>query len=123
MTLHAMTLRAVVASDPARFYPQTWYDREPFMDRDAYWLMTALERAAPPFSHHGRPDVPAAALAWSYLRFPYDAVWQRYFWTSDADAKGQRVYVGGVSEANGCRFEIHRHLHLTDQWGYAVWPT
>ena len=31
------------------------------------------------------------------------------------------VFVGGVTQGNGYHFEVHRHLHLTNQWGLASW--
>jgi hypothetical protein len=54
-----------------------------------------------------------------YLRYPDAECWQGYLWTCDVDRFGQRVYVGGLAQGDG--FQIHRHLHLNEQWGIPVW--
>lgn len=116
-----MTLARLLATHPERFYPQTWYLGEAFLDTEVpdvvpplphYVLMHAMHKPPPdlmlPF---------AAVLAGLYLAHPTNPMWRRYLWCADTDRQGQRVYVG----ANGKGFEIHRHLHLTERWGIPVW--
>lgn len=115
-----MTLRELLETYPDRFYPQTWYVDEPFMDVDApsaVRLPGFLETPSP----NGQELPRATMLAQLYLLYPHEDIWTHYLWCKDTDRMGQRVYVGGVSPLNGHRFEIHRHLHLTSRWGVATW--
>lgn len=119
-----MNLLELREAYPALFYsPQNWF------------LGEAFTRALPdPYRKHGPPkgivrvgkvppltpmlNLPSAVdLAHAFVTFPGDPIWQHFFWCSDLDSKGQRVYVGGVNPSNGHRFEIHRHLHVTAQFG------
>lgn len=121
-----ITLRTLVDAQPERFHPQTWYLGEAFLDVE-------LPEDVPPrspsrLSHIGAvppqvaPMLPlAVTLVAAYLRRPFDPIWARYLWCRDKDAQGQRIYVGGVTDANGRKFEIHRHLAITAQWGVPEW--
>lgn len=115
-----MTLRELLAAHPGRFYPQTWYAEEAFLDFDA-----ATPIRLPDFVEAPCPnghDLPRAALlAQLWIVYPQATIWQQYLWCKDTDHRKQRVYVGGVSAENGYRFEIHRHLHITPRWGVATW--
>ena len=120
------TLRALLAAHPTRFYPQSWYGGQPFLDTplpDDAPVHTPTRMMnigqVPPKLAPGLPL--AVTLANIYLRRPFDPIWSRYFWCADTDALGQRVYVGGVRHENDGRFEIHRHLAITDRWGRASW--
>lgn len=116
-----MSLRDLIAAHPGRFYEQTWYFREAFLD----WPRTypvRLPGFMPQAAVDARDDLPrAVTLAELFLQYPHEPIWSHYLWCADTDALGQRVYVGGVSPTNGHRFEIHRHLHITDRWGVASW--
>lgn len=120
-----VTLREMRRLYPDLFHRnQDWFDAQPFMDRDpgplppfasrAFTVATADCRALP-----AHVLLPAAHLAALYVQEPENPAWDRYLWTSDTDLWGQRVYVGGVS--NTGRFEIHRHLAITDRWGVPLW--
>jgi hypothetical protein len=61
----------------------------------------------------------AAALATIYAQHPSCPHFAGWLWTRDTDRQGQRVYVGGTRFGKG--FQVHRHLHLTDDWGVALW--
>jgi hypothetical protein len=111
-----MTLHEMVTRHPDCFYQQAWYYGEPFMGAEPRpWLGWPSDVS--PFLP-GQVDLAytAADLAALWLEDPTRALWDRYLWTSDTDAQGQRVYVG----SNGKGLEIHRHLHLTDRWGVPV---
>jgi hypothetical protein len=114
-----MTLRELRAAHPDRFYPQTWYEGEAFLDAplppEAPTTVPGVFTIVPT---EGMRLPLAVELAALYLRFPDHPVWRRYLWCADHDAHGQRVYVGD----NGRGFEIHRHLHLTSRWGVPTWP-
>lgn len=114
-----MTLRELIAAHPDRFYPQTWYAGEVFMDiplplnaptnpQPSIWTIVPTPGMALPL---------AVELAALYVAHPDSSIWRRYLWCADIDALGQRVYVGD----NGHGLEIHRHIHLTERFGIPVW--
>lgn len=110
-----MTLRDLIAAHPDRFYPQTWYADEQFLDltpRAIGWPSDVLATGTID------PQATAADLAALYLEHPDCPLWSRYLWTCDHDRHGQRVYVGD----NGRGLEIHRHIHLTSRFGVPQWP-
>jgi hypothetical protein len=128
------TLCDIVAQHQSLFYRQDWWHWEGFADRSLGTL--------PPMPDEFRPlrafpvaggnwydddwgligDLPyAVTYAALYVAHPKAPIWSKYLWTGDTDHLGQRVYVGGVCPENGMRFEIHRHLAITDKWGIAVW--
>jgi len=110
-----MTLRELIARFPDRFYAQTWYGGEAFLDREPRpWL--GWPDWVDPFLPEAHPAYTAADLAGLWLEDPTRRLWIYYLWTSDLDAQGQRIYVG----QNGRGFEIHRHLHLSERWGCPV---
>ena len=110
-----MTLREMIAAHPDKFYPQTWYEGEAFMDveaRDIGWPHRVVQG-----NPKRRGEYTAADLAHLWVTGSRThPLWDSYLWTSDTDSQGQRVYVG----QNGKGLEIHRHLHLTDRWGVPV---
>ena len=118
-----MNLLDLRLAHPHLFYAQDWFLGESFM--------RAL--AGPPVEtptrilHGGRVPAADAALpvaidlAEAFIRDPYAAIWRRFLWCADHDHLGQRIYVGGVSAENGHRFEIHRHLAITEKWGCPSW--
>lgn len=122
-----ITIRLLRARYPDFFLPgQVWFEAEDFLDTPlpedrpfgVPGRVTHVGVAPPKFA----PLLPlAVTLVDTYLRHPFAPIWGRYLWCRDLDAKGQRIYVGGVTDANGRKFEIHRHLHLTAQWGTPVW--
>lgn len=120
-----MTIRQMMREHPELFYSQDWYAEEDFTDME-------LPEGAPitmpqDRSHEGVPPeyllwhttqvVPAVVLVNLYVMNPTDPIWESYFWTSDLDHLGQRVYVG----SNGMGLEIHRHLAITHRWGVPEW--
>ena len=110
-----MTLIGLVKTHPHLFYSQDWYLSEGFTTRPTYGNVTSVSvslRGTIP-SRNDRLAT-AADLADLYVRCPESPLWRDYLWTSDHDARGQRVYVGGT--ANGHGFEIHRHIHITDRF-------
>jgi len=112
-----MTLTELRAACSDQFYTQNWFIGERFMGFYPIGTTTpptARVRGTVPVSSVGLPH--AVDLAHAYLAHPRHDCWRWFWWTADTDAKGRRIYVGGCSEANGWRFEIHRHLHITDQW-------
>lgn len=130
MTAPPITIRALLQSHAPFFYAQTWYYVDPaerFLDeplpddapRESPTRLVRLgERPSTSFAL-GLPL--AVTLVAAYLRHPFDPIWSRYLWCRDTDAKGQRIYVGGVSSLNGRKLELHRHLHLTAQFGAPTW--
>ena len=113
-----MKLADILRAHPDRFYSQTWYEGEPFLNGRAERIELPDRVAPHAFGFMWPDDLPnAATLALLYVRFPDDPIWRRYLWTSDTDSHGQRVYVG----ENGHGLEIHRHLDLTERWGYPQW--
>lgn len=121
-----MTLRELVAAHPDRFYPQTWYAGEAFIDTplplDAPTTLPSviIEQFAylatiVPCRLESLPL--AVELAALYVAHPTAELWRRYLWCDDADSAGQRVYMG----VNNGRMEIHRHIHLTERFGIPVW--
>ncbi len=117
---HDMTLTELRHARPDLFYRQDWFLRERFMQcyPTGETSVRVGTRGAIPTSADGLPR--AVDLAHLYVADPTHAMWRFYWWCADTDAKGQRVYVGGVCAANGLKFEIHRHLHITDQWVTAL---
>lgn len=110
-----MTLRELMQIHPGRFYPQTWYEHEAFMDAQiVYDLGIPAHSVATlqPLAPNAKVRYSAGLLAHLYLAHPDHPIWAHYIWTSDFDAIGQRVYVG----QNGKGLEIHRHIHLTTRF-------
>lgn len=111
---------------PEKFYRQDWYIREAFMrtlpDPDRMLRtpkgIIKVGKVPPPGPSLKLPS--AVDLAHAFLASPDNPLWQHFFWCSDTDALKQRIFVGGVSEVNGFRFEIHRHLAITQNWGIPV---
>jgi len=112
-----VTLRALLAKHPTRFYAQTWYADEAFLDEEP-------DHGAPlprVLDCDGVPKASrytAATLAALYLQHPTHPMWDRYLWTADMDRDDQRIYVGSVT--NTGTFEIHRHIHLSDRFARPV---
>ena len=116
-----MTLRELIAAHPDRFYPQTWYAGERFLDDPVPDVEVCRNEGPYRVTAQGPPPkeelwYSAGDLAALYVAQPALLIWRRYIWTSDLDSVGQRIYVGD----NGKGFEIHRHLHLTERWGVLV---
>ena len=118
-----MTLRELRAAHYDRFHRQDWFDEEPFTDVDVapptFKLVGIRNPGETPRPSQGHL-VHAVELAALFLAEPDHWLWAKYLWTADLDRKGQRVYVGGVCRENGHRFEVHRHLHLSDQWATPI---
>ena len=115
-----MNLLELREAHPGKFYRQDWFVREAFMrtlpsDPLPYRPSKLVRLGQIPKSSHGL--VSAVDLAHLFVVHPEDAIWSNYLWTADMDSNRQRVFVGGVTEANGRRFELHRHLSITMQWG------
>lgn len=115
-----MTLRELLAAHPDKFYPQTWYRDEAFMD-----IPCSIASGFPVhYISNGMlatPQIklaPAAPLAylWCYADRTHP-MWAHYLWTCDVDHLGQRVYVG----QNGHGLEIHRHIHITSRFVSPLW--
>ena len=120
-----MTIREMRERYPKLFYPQVWFAEEAFVD-------TPLPEGAPtklPEERHyiGIPPemiiwdhtdaVSAVELVNLFVLFPNDPLWHSYFWTTDVDRLGQRIFVG----SNGMGLEIHRHLHISHRWAVPGW--
>src|SRR5512147_2860936 len=114
-----MTLRNLLLDNWSLFYhPQTWFIDEPFLDRNLDITDVSVPRGFLPglAEPDSLPD--AVLLAARYVAHPHDPYWVgKYFWCADTDSQGQRVYMG----TNGKGWEIHRHIHLTDRFGTAIW--
>jgi hypothetical protein len=117
-----MTLLELLATFRGLFYAQHWYANEAF-------LRTLPNEARPqsPTRVYRRGKVPASSrglplavdLANAYVRDPANSIWDGFLWCRDIDSLGQRVFVGGVAQGRG--MQIHRHLHLTSDWGTPLW--
>jgi hypothetical protein len=59
----------------------------------------------------------AVDLAHAYVNDPTNEIWRYKLWCRDVDHEGQRVYVTD----NGKGLEVHRHLHLTDDFACPSW--
>ena len=100
------------------FYEQSWFLQQPFMQREP------VNTLQPDVDFRslavGRFDDEPSAIEYAllYVDNPDLTIWRKFLWTRDKDTKGQRIYVGGVTDTTG--FQIHRHLHLTDQWGIGI---
>lgn len=114
-----MTLRELIAAHPHLFYPQTWYEGEAFMDTDVGTGLGVPRAFLPTYADAARAQfLPfAATLVNAYIHAPGLAIWRKRLWCADVDDKGQRVYVTD----NGMGLEIHRHLHITEDFGVALW--
>jgi hypothetical protein len=113
-----MNLAATIFANADRFYDQKWYWGEAFMDRTpAPYMKPPSEFRAMRNPGQAKFLPYAATLAKLWLDYPHLDIWQHYIWTGDFDRDGQQVYVG----VNNGKFEIHRHLHLTDRWGALIW--
>ena len=117
-----LTIRRLRNRYRTLFHPtQDWFEREAFIDAP---LPHEMAHDTTPTARPGIPGrweaLPSAVeLAALYVLDREAPVWRDYLWTSDTDAEGQRVYVGGT--ANGRGFEIHRHLQITNRWGVPTW--
>ena len=120
-----MTIRDLLIKHAHLFYRQDWYWGESFLDDP---LPVGCPKTVP--TKVGNPGVPpnlitwymtdvqpAVVLAWLYVLNPEASIWSHRLWTSSEDKHGQRVYVCD----NGKGLEIHRFLHITDQFGVASW--
>ena len=122
-----MNLLELREAYPEKFHRQDWFVREAFVRalpdpyRNAFPPKGVIRvgKVPPPGNPHKLPT--AVDLAHAFVLHADDPIWQHYFWCSDTDSKGQRVYVGGATEANGMRLEIHRHLVITEQFGEPTW--
>ena len=115
-----MTLRELLTQHPTKFYPQTWYWDEAFLDYDVGDIHTALPSGWDAASYGvGLPKTlpNAVQLAALWLNHPDHILWAKYLWCRDTDAQGQQVYVG----QNGHGLEIHRHIHLTSRFVIPTW--
>lgn len=118
-----MNLLELREAYPGLFYGQNWFLGEAFMRV----LPDPYRKQCPPRGVIRVGKVPplmpmlnlpsAVDLAHAFVATPGDPVWQHWFWCSDLDSLGQRVYVGGACSKNGGRFEIHRHIHITERHG------
>ncbi len=114
-----MTLRELMAAHPERFYAQTWYAGHAFLDRQdggapampTGFLTTYSDAARAAFLPF------AVTLAMLYVEWPGHPLWRKRIWTADLDDHGQRIYVTD----NGNGLEIHRFLHVTEEWGVLCW--
>ncbi len=115
----ALTLRNLRAQYPHLFYPQSWFDNEPFMD-------TPAERIEFPsfmqwsYPYHPAPyskTATAASLCLLYVERPSDPIWEKYLWCADLDSRKQRVFIG----KNDGKMEIHRFLHINSRFGVPTW--
>lgn len=114
--MEVVTLAQIIGNHPDLFYRQQWFLGEAFMYVDAEQVSHMPQFwPAEPNSVKKLPS--AATLALLYVKHPNDPLWNNYLWTSDKDHRGQRVYMG----CNGQGMEIHRHIHLTERFGVAVW--
>ncbi len=117
-----MSLIELMAKHPALFYRQAWYADESFMrvlpnERYVRSPSHIVGIGKVPGSSRGLPL--AVDLVAAYVRDPLNPIWDGYLWARDVDALGQRVYVGGLAFGKG--LQIHRHLHITDNWGCPRW--
>jgi hypothetical protein len=118
-----MTVRELLATYPALFAAQTWYQAEPFMDLPLHRALRVPSGAScdgiPPenFIDEVQELQTVTDLLTAYITDPTAALWDRYLWTRTRDHLGQRIYVG----KNNGLMEIHRHLHLTNRWGVPYW--
>lgn len=110
-----MTLSELRKAHPDKFYPQTWYAGEAFMEREAGFFFDTRPVLVRDDARIAKYS--AAELAYTYLLHPEWPEWKRYLWTSDFDSKGQQVYVGD----NGKGLEIHRHITITEQFAVPLW--
>lgn len=117
-----MTIVEMLDRFPKRFYAQQWYRGEQF----TRILPTEIPNFPPTNVVFAGKEPPknarlyhAVDLLNAYLKAPADPIWERYLWTKDVDASGQRVYVGGINNTGA--IEIHRHLHLTERFGVPSW--
>lgn len=121
----AVNLRQLRAAHPDRFYGQSWYTDEPFMlvgSGGAIPTPIRLEHKGREPALHMIPLLPRAIdLALAFLADPEAPIWGSFLWCADLDRRRQRIYVGNVGAHNGHRFEIHRHLKLTERWGVPAW--
>jgi len=120
-----MTIRDMIRDNPGLFYSQSWYDGEAFMDvelpEDSPTTLPTRR------SYVGIPPelilwphtevVPAVVLVHLFVGNHTAPIWDGYFWTSDTDHLGQRVYVG----SNGKGLEIHRHINISPRFGVPAW--
>lgn len=114
-----MTLSQLIKKHRKQFYRQDWFDGLAFME---------LQEGPPldmPRSLGPEPNgiiASAVDLAVLYLANPKSPIWERFLWTADFDDLGQRVYVGGLGQANKPGFQIHRHLKVTGRtWAWPRW--
>lgn len=115
-----MNLRELREEHPLMFMAQNWFEGEAFMERKiSFYTRTRPPSGVKP--KHPGADHTAGELAVLFIANPDDPIWQRYLWTSDFDDLGQRVYVGGIGQAKKPGFQIHRHLRITQLWGWPVW--
>lgn len=117
-----MTIVEMLADRPKLFYPQQWYRGEAF----TRMLPGEVLHFAPSGGVFPGKLPPANArlfhaveLLNAYLRSPQDPIWDRYLWTSDTDAAGQQIYIGGKSNTGA--IEIHRDIRITDRFCTPIW--
>jgi len=117
-----MTLSELRAAYPELFYAQNWFRREAFMKHPPLDTVRETPVAAVvgviPKANTKLPR--AVDLAHAFVRDPLAPEWALFWWCADCDALGQRVYVGGVGAHNNHKFEIHRHLAISEKWAVAA---
>lgn len=114
---------------PNIFYPQDWYENEPFMNKcftpGWYTFPKNLLKTSRGKSPHNQKLYPASLVTYIFIVYyeTYNKVlWPNdYIWCDDFDSNGDQIYVGryydplGISK-NG--FSIHRHLTIKENYGW-----
>ena len=124
-----INLSLLKESYPDLFYPQDWYEKEPFMDTflipGLYKLPKNIQKSSRGKSPNNQKLYPASLIAYTFIIFykTYNEIlWPNdYIWCDNFDSNGDQIYVGryydplGISK-NG--FSIHRHLTIKENYGW-----
>ena len=129
-----VTLNSLKNENPDLFYPQDWYDKEPFMNKSfesgEYTISKKIletSRGKSPSVHnlHEQKLYPASLIAYIFI-IHYKAtgtiLWPNdYIWCNDFDSNGDQIYVGRYYDPLGLSntgFSIHRHLTIKENYGW-----
>tara|TARA_R110001592_G_scaffold14672_3_gene65386 strand:- start:4250 stop:4678 length:429 start_codon:yes stop_codon:yes gene_type:complete len=124
-----VTLNSLKKENPNLFYPQDWYDKEPFMNKSfksgEYTVPNHILNISRGKSPYKQKLYPASLITYIFITYYKTTgiiLWQNdYIWCNDFDSNEDQIYVGRYYDPLGISkdgFSIHRHLTIKENYGW-----
>jgi len=124
-----ITLALLKQNFPELFYPQDWFDKEPFMNEsfDSGWYKISknIIDSSKGVTPIGQQLYPASLITYvfiSYYMLNKEILWPHdYIWCDTYDSSGDQIYVGRYFDPLNLSkpgFSIHRHLSIKKNYGW-----